>query len=733
MNPLFRTEYVILALALFTGACALLAWRTSAKSRGWRRMAITVLRTAGLVCLGLIALNPGRWREERLDQELEWAVLADRSASMNVADVGGKARWLEAVRLAEKAAKTADDKVKLKVYSFAGQLELQSPGALGSLKADGASSDIFQAGKELLARYRTGARRLAGMILVSDGRQVGPTRVSNLAVEARAQEAPIYAMPLGGNVPRKDLAVSAPRKMLVTFVGQKLKLPFAVANEGLGNVAVDVTLSDAAGKDAGKNRVEVAAGASANTQFEIAPADRGYFEYAARIPAWDGDSVEANNIARVGVAVLKNRIRVFVVEGVPGWDSKFLIQLLRKQSNMEVTSVYRLSAERFFMVETDPSKTSETSEPTFPDTPEKLGAYDVLVIGKGLEYFMSPERIKLLRDFVEEQGGCLVFARGKPYSGTLLGIEQMEPVSWGDPIGSPFKFGPARAGEYAGLFGEMLPGLDDPVWKKLPDLSVASRCTDLKAFSQVLAEGTMEIGGKESTFPALVCRRAGKGMVLTVNAEGLWQWDFFPSVSDAKQAYREIWAQLLQWVVTYSEFLPGQEYALRMSDAAVYPDTPVSVKVSKRGPVASLEPALKVFEGGTVVHEATAGKLPDAANRWNATFTMAKPGVYRVELADVPSSAGGPCAVFQVNRLPTENDELSADRAFLAGLAEDSGGIVIGEKDLAKLLVPPAQAEATPENARVRWVSLWDRAWYLCLVLLFFGAEWFIRRRSGLI
>ncbi|MBA4388759.1 MAG: hypothetical protein C0404_12310 [Verrucomicrobia bacterium] len=731
MNPLFTLEYAVLLLALLVAAAIALAWRASARARGSKRVLLAALRGIGVFLLGLIALNPGRWHEERFGRDTEWSVLVDRSSSMRTPDAGGMPRWSEAVRLARKAGSVAGEGVKIRVYPFADRLENPAAPDLTGAAPSGRNTDIYQACKDVLGRYRTGDKKLAGIIMLSDGRHIGP-RLSNVAIECRGQEAPVYALPLGAPVPKKDLVVSAPRKLLVSFVGQKLKIPGIVSAEGLGNIATDVILSGPDGREVARQKVELQAGGSAQVQFDVAATNKGFYQYTISAPKWADERNEGNNMVTIGLAVLQDKVKVFVAEGIPGWDSKFFIQLLRKQANMEVTSVYRVSSDRFFRVETDTSRTFESVQSIFPDSAAELGAYDVVVFGKGTEYFINPERMKLLRDFVREQGGCVVFARGKPYGATLPELELLEPVAWGEPLGTNYRLEPTRFGEYAGLFGDLLPGMSDPVWKRLPALTVAHRCAGVKAFSQVLVDGVYDVGGKQATFPAIISRRHGKGMVLTVNSEGMWQWDFFPSVKEAGQIYRDVWSQLLQWLVTYSEFLPGQEYAVRSSDSAVYPGTPVNVRISKRGLDAAAAPLVRLYGTNGIVQEVAAVKVSDAQNRWNVVFSLSSPGTYRVELAHLPGTAGGPCAVFQVNSQPTEDDELSADKGFLEELATASGGRLVQEDELVKLLARPPKVETADESKHVTWIPFWDRGWYLGLLLLCFSVEWFVRRRNGL-
>src|SRR5690606_30805591 len=138
------------------------------------------------------------------------------------------------------------------------------------------------------------------------------------------------------------------------------------------------------------------------------------------------------------------------------------------------------------------------------------------------------------------------------------------------------------ADDGAGLFGGALPPADDRVWSSLPPLEDVTGVARLKPFSRTLAEGTVE--GRQAKVPALIVRRYGRGMVAAVNADGLWRWDFRPEVREQGEVYQQFWVQLMQWCATYSEFLPGQDYAVRLREAAVDPGQAARAVISWRGP-----------------------------------------------------------------------------------------------------------------------------------------------------
>jgi hypothetical protein len=295
-----------------------------------------------------------------------------------------------------------------------------------------------------------------------------------------------------------------------------------------------------------------------------------------------------------------------------------------------------------------------------------------------------------------------------------------------------FRWRPTRAGEKAGLFGDALPGAEDPVWAKLPVMSHAHVCRSLKSFTEVLVEGEFVAGGLTRTFPLIVSRRFGRGAVVVVNAEGLWKWDFFPSYQQARAMYETFWTQLLQWTATYSAYLPGQDYALNVSRSSVDPGQPVRVEVTRRGEADTGPPGIRILRDSVEVQDITLSASAGVDGRWEAIAVLGEPGDYTVELTPSAGDAGRKLYEAVYVRFPlSETDALSADPGFLDELAEMSGGRSVREDELLGLLeAKPVLREVQAGEAE--WEPSWANAWCLALLLVVPALEWFTRRRNGL-
>ena len=271
----------------------------------------------------------------------------------------------------------------------------------------------------------------------------------------------------------------------------------------------------------------------------------------------------------------------------------------------------------------------------------------------------------------------------------------------------------------------------------LPPLKDAHRISLVKPFTRVLANGVPDGSSATSAnFPTLLVRRYGQGVTGLVNGDGLWKWDFYPEARELGNMYEDFWIQLIQWMASYSEFLPGQDFSLRLPALKGNSGEPVTVSMSFRGTETPPAPVLKITSPAGKTTELQPAAFPDPGGHpnWRASFTPDSPGPWKLTIADPRENAPPvPEATFTVPAPLAESDNLSADPAFLASLAESTGGSLVEPDALGKFLetaftpVPPTAA-----SSGAIWQSSWLK-WPLALLIAIpLALEWYLRRRQGL-
>ena len=715
-----------------------LSWRGSRGLSTGRRAGLLVLRMLGVAALCVLLLNPGKWVRPTEDRERPWLVLLDKSASMAQPAENGS-RVEQAGRLAKAAIDIAPSGVPVRVHPFDFSAAPALEDFTDAPPAGGDGSDLHGSLKRLVEEASAAGDSFAGVLALTDGRQTAdPSEadLASLALRLRSHRTPFHAVAIGAGVPPRDLILRATRPTVTVFKGQQARVPFAIETEGLEPQRPEIRLLAEDGSELAKVTVEVSAGKPVFSVFDVVAPETST-RWTLECDPIPGESNPGNNRAATNIRVLESKTRVFLAEGAPYWDSKFLAQLLRQQTQMEVHSVHRLSEERFFRIDSGDEEPTETPQAIFPETLEELSRYDLIVFGKNVDAFLTPTRLEALRTYVRDLGGAVLFSRGKPATGNLPGLAALEPVTWATSTASDFRFQPAADGEAAGLFGEALPHPDASVWNALPTLKDARQISLVKPFTRVLAEGTSEgASGLSGRFPALLVRRYGQGVCGLVNGDGLWKWDFFPEARELGNMYEDFWTQLIQWMASYSEFLPGQDFSLRLPSMRGRSGEPVTATMSFRGSDETPSPLLRIVgpDGKTSDLQPAAYPDPGGHPQWRASFTPDATGTWKLSVVDPRENAPpAPDVNFIVPAPPAESDNLAADPAFLESLADATGGRLISEDGMTDFLGEVFTPEApTARSTGAVWQPSWTRWPLALLIALPLAAEWYLRRRQGL-
>jgi hypothetical protein len=199
--------------------------------------------------------------------------------------------------------------------------------------------------------------------------------------------------------------------------------------------------------------------------------------------------------------------------------------------------------------------------------------------------------------------------------------------------------------------------------------------------------------------------------------------------------YRGFWVQLMEWCATSMDFLPGQDYAVRLRDTSHRAGQAVRATISYRGTASDPRPFVRIARDGKPFSEAAATELPGAGGgrEWMAVVVPPEPGRYEVSVGDrtVPGLDEGR-VVFEVPAPPAEDDDLRPDPEFLRQLAARAGGHVFAANAVDGLKSALWAERGDAARAQSHWEALWPRWWGLLAVGLCFGGEWWMRRREGL-
>ena len=684
-------------------------------------------------------------------------VLLDRSASMATRDAAdGETRYRAGVAIATAVARELNDRYDVQLRLFAETSSPTSPEALDEKAPDGAATDLAGALQGVLEEDRPQGQ---AVLLLSDGihNSGGVDRLRQCVVKARAMAVPVYGKTIGGPAVVNDLEVSLRQPQKLTFAGQRV--PLVVSLRQRGSLGAKTTLSLLRDDEVVEKRdVALKPDDAVEEVFYVSQEKSGLYRYEVRATALPNEATTVNNSAPLLLRVIDQPIRVLLLEGKPYWDTKFLVRTLSSDSSVELTSVVQLAEGRLLrrtisrpapVVGQPPSAVRSDSTQPGAAVPQKkdqwkiesdatkyladaetLASYQIVILGRNAEIFLTDEALTVLRRWLAEGEGSLVCFRGPPTARISERLGELMPFRW--ELAPETRFGmeltgPARAlhwlpAEKEG--GSPLTGL--------PSLATTSRPAAAKALSMVLAKGV--VGDSGQSPPVITYHPVGTGRVVVVEGAGMWRWAFLPPDRQKQETvYGTLWQSLLHWLATHVGLMPSQRMALR-TDALTF-NTDENVMATLLVREWSGEPPRVELSGEALDKPRTFTCVPHGSypGQYQVGLGRLAEGRYSLRVLGVDQDDLSGRAAFDVRGRLAERLDVRAQPAVMQLIAQESGGAVMENVEpdqLAREFQRHLVRARPPRTART---MAWDRWWVLSGALLLWGAAWGLRRRSGLV
>jgi uncharacterized membrane protein len=750
LSPLPPWALAVLATAVVAGV-GLAAWGVLREPVLARRVLLWVLRLFAGLAAFFFLIEPGVRHLQVARVKNRLAVLVDRSASMGFpVEAGGPAREKQVgAYLASVASQLAalSDRFVVETYGFDPELAPVTAEQLQTVPPRGGRTDLLGALRAVASAEQGGAsRKLSGVLLFSDGADNADLSggVSGKARSALEElGVPVSTVTVGKEALR-DLAVEQLKVDDFAFVRNSVTVEVEVRGRGFKGEDVGVVLSREDQVIASKT-VHLASDDDAQpVTFTFTPDQTGRFVYTVAVPVYPDEAVTENNTRSFVLKVIRDRVRVLLVVGRPSWDERFLRGLLRHDPNVDLVSFYILRTNASMPLPNGGSEQRDLSLIPFPmqeifDT--KLHTFDVVVF-QNFGYTDYSLNISQYEENLERYvygGGALVMVGGDHAFGeghaTMSRLMQAMPV---EPSGIAANPEPFRARLTPQGARHPVTGIgngsaaSEALWAALPEIPGAN-VTRAKPGATVLLEHPFQtVDGKNA--PLVAVWDYGRGRSMAVTTDGSWYWAFGAHAQGAvSRSYDKLWTNALRWLVRDPDLTTLKVVA---ESPSLEPGKPVAGVVTARLP--DYEPAagaqvrvdLYSVAARRVVASQAVTASPEGVAR--AEFPPPAPGPYKLlataRVADKELGAGEDAVA--VRAVGPELSDAAVRPQLMADIARVTGGQAYrlpraGLPELP-LLEPPVV-----EVGRSKDEPLWDRWYYLVVLVALLGAEWALRRRFG--
>lgn len=600
---------------------------------------------------------------------------------------------------------------------------------------DGTQTDLDAALRQALGPSTAGS----ALVLMSDGQHNADSSPEELSLSLKNSAVPLFAVGFGTEVSPPDLSVV------------EVDAPESVFAEEIVRGRVTVRDQMPAGLP-GMVRVEAAAGLvlwqqnfttegkgdrAFNFSFPVKsiPEAGGQADKALRLcsvmvgVSGDKANVEktrANNAAELALHVLEKKRKVLILDGRARWETRYVHNHFERDEHWKADLAF----------DDYGSGNEGALAKAFPKTRDDLLTYDLVILGDVPALRLGEERMKWLKEFVENRGGGLILidgARGGLRTWSSAEAGALLPVKWsGDGRGVSGKLAwtlSSEAARFPALRLSESPSANESLWPTLPEARWGA-VSEMLPGAVMLASLTSEAKVKS---PAMVFRNVGAGAVLYIASDELWRWRY--QVADLY--HQRLWVQMASWIAAPPFQSEGGRVALGTDRLRYHAGEQAELRVRLKDAAGKLmkdgQPRAFLMLDGKEVAALEMEADPTHVGVYRAISPPLKAGQWQVAVAEGPGATKSDLRL-TLRVSDSASQELGAltmNRVLLETMARNTGGRFLREEqigELANILQSVDQKQVT-----VKETILWSSWWWLCAVVLLLTIEWLMRRKLRLV
>ncbi|MCA8986763.1 MAG: hypothetical protein KDA78_03935 [Planctomycetaceae bacterium] len=580
----------------------------------------------------------------------------------------------------------------------------------------------------------------AALFLISDVAHNQPETEPPGEVVLRSGSLPIYVVPIGNTNRVRDLAIQAVSAPQVAMRNDDIVIEVKLEGyEFAGQKCLVELLQQGQALDFREVALE-SDFVSRVVRFERLLPEVGKQTFQIAVRPLPDEATEENNYAEFDVNVTRSDLKILLADSLPRWEYRYLTQLFRRDAKVECDEL--LFHPRLIAT----GRRAESQ--ALPETVEDWDQYDVVILGDlAPEQFSRAAQLSL-QEYLQQRGGTLIVIAGQnamPDRFVREPFMEWLPVTRRDSstsLQSDYAFQLTREGQdHAALMIGESKEQTALAWEfvnqfaPLHDLS-EWRVPKPSAETLISAVSRQDpsLKGNESAF--LTWQPLGRGRVIYLAGPETYRLRFLRGDS----LHYRFWGQLMRWAIA-SEMGVGTEFVRISTEKTRYSpqetvhvtvqfqseegtpiqDDMLSLKISSR----SLERSVPLVQREGIPGEYRAEILPLPA------------GVYRIEPqgdAITPlialDEADAQASFTVLADRPLEMADTRLNLGLATQLAEVSQGLVIPPTAMGTILqlldLNPLETEKTLR------VPLWQRWFYLWIIVISLTLEWSYRKWYGL-
>jgi hypothetical protein len=709
------SAFIIILLLVAAAAISYFAYRyTVPPVTRTKRIVLALLRASALFLLIAFLFEPLLRLVFSSQHPPVLAILIDDSKSMGITDrVGDRKEQLRRL-LSSSDVKDLSASVETRYYAFGSAM--RPANALDSLPLSEDATDISAALRSLSSEKEL--QNIHAALLVTDGTyNLG----QNPVYEAERLGIPLYTIGVGDSSEQKDVLITRVATNELVYSEAQAPVDVTIKSSGYDGEKVEVMLYEGA-RELDRKTITLGAGTREYpVRLAYVPQGDGLKKYSVRVSALPGELTTKNNQKSFYAKILKSKLRVLIIAGGPSPDLSIIKQTLSEEKNLAVRSFTQKNPGGFF-------------EGTLSSQP--IDSADcILLIGFPTSSTNGPT-MDLVVAAALQRNKPVLFVNGKSVDyGKLRALGSIMPFT---PLTISTSedyvfFQPSDAQRSNPILAT--PQSDGmSAWNRLPPIFKTQ--TSFRAKPEAVVLGFSRIQGVVLSEPLILTRNINRQKSLAVLGYGLWRWRLMTQgTPETEQLLSAFLSNSIKWLTTQEDSRPVKvtttkesytqgepiEFIGQVYDATARPVDDAQFRIAARQGEKEFTTTLRPIGSGR--YEGSIDGLGEGDYTFSATAQTGG------EQLGVDNSR------FGVGELNLEFQDTRMNAQLLRRLASRSDGRYYSPNDLAGLAkdITTQPSFVSRESVHTKVFELWNWQYSLAILILLLGAEWFIRKRGGML
>lgn len=704
LNLSFNSIFFFIALILLAAYSIYVYRFTLPPVSKIKRFILTLIRSLALILLLFIFFEPVLTLTKKNILAPLNLFFFDNSKSIAINDGTNRIDKIKSLIEQTNSASLNGDK---QIYSFGYDVNQVSTDSLATFGFSETTTDFAK----IFSNINQTENNISSITIVSDG---VITEGSTPIYSAEKLGIPVFTVGIGDSTQKNDVEIKNVINNEFIYAETPTTILATILNKGFAGKSSQISLYENTQLIEQKSLTLDASGVN-SIAFDYTPKLSGEKKLTIRIANQNSESTFLNNQKVFYINVLSNKINVLLLSGKPSADLTFIKNSLSADENLKVNTLTQISAGNF--LEQNPQ--------------QKLDSADIIYLIEFPTNLTSEDFLTRLKNKLE--------IRNTPFFLLLSGDVDLNKLN---RISSLLSFSVQTIDKnYLQVQPDIqISEISNPVlinnlindWNNLPPISQPLISLTIKPESKILSK--VRINNQPRNNPLIITRSFGSKRSLAVIGKDIWKWKL-QTASKNLTLFDNFIVGSTRWLNA-----PDDQKKVRIKTSKQIYSTGETVQFSAQvydesfNPVNDAEVKIQINnkdQKQILLLSSVGGGL------YEGNFTPEINGDY---FFNGNSSINGKYlgddkGSFNVGDVDIEMIETRMNYEFLNLLSNQTNGKYFSSekyKDLLNLL-DNRNKSSSKEKFITSEIRLWSDEWLLIIVIILFAAEWFIRKRAGML